>query len=361
MFKQNVKLIIRKLLCATVFFTAVHFAYAQSVNYALVTVGNAGNAKDTTGFGAVPYDYKIGKYEVTVENYAAFLNAVAKTDTYGLWNNAMQSSPSIAGITRSGSQGNYVYAAMNAKSGTAAYSPNGTPPFRTLQGQDSSNYPITYVSWFNAARFANWMANGQPIGVQNSSTTEDGAYKVNGAMTSGAAPAKNSVNPNTGSAPSFYLPNENEWYKAAYYDQRLNNGMGGYYNYATMNNNPPGNAIPGSSTVSTEPVTNQANYIYGSSYLYAVNQLAAIVSTQYYLTPVGSFSSVTSAYGAFDMNGNVWEINTLAGTGSNNIGIRGGAWTSLASYLAKTYYLGTAPYTTAVNVGFRLAALATTP
>ena len=361
MFKPYLKPVLTKLLFASVVSSAVHCACAQSVSYALVSVGNAGNANDTTGFGAVSYDYKIGKYEVTIANYTAFLNAVAKTDTYGLWNNAMQSATSIAGITRSGSPGSYVYAAMNAKSGTAAFSPNGAPPFRTLQGQDSSHYPLTYVSWFNAARFANWMANGQPIGTQNSSTTEDGAYNVNGATTSGAAPAKNSVNPNTGSAPSFYLPTETEWYKAAYFDQRLNNGAGGYYNYATMNNNPPGNAIPGTSTVSNESVTNQANYIYGPSYLYAVNQLAAIVSTQYYLTPVGSFSSVTSAYGAFDMNGNVWELNTLTGTGSNNVGIRGGAWTSLASYLAKTYYLGSAPYITASNVGFRLAAPATTP
>ena len=32
----------------------------------LVNVGNAGNAADTTGYGAVSYDYGIGKYDVTV-------------------------------------------------------------------------------------------------------------------------------------------------------------------------------------------------------------------------------------------------------------------------------------------------------
>ena len=35
--------------------------------------------------------------------------------------------------------------------------------------------------------------------------------------------------------------------------------------------------------------------------------------------------------------------------------------TSLASYLTKSYYLGTVPYTTAINVGFRLSATAATP
>ncbi len=361
MFKPYLKPVMHRLLLGIVVFVAMHFAQAQSVTYSLVDVGNANNASDTTGFGSVPYVYKIGKYEVTVANYAAFLNAVAKTDTYGLWNNAMQASANIAGITRSGSQGSYVYAAMAKESGTDAYSPTGTPPFRTVLGQDSANYPITYVSWFNAARFANWMANGQPVGAQDATTTEDGAYKVSGATTKGAAPGKNTINPNTGSAPTFYLPTENEWYKAAFHDQGLNGGAGGYYKYATMHNNPPGNAIPGSSTFSTEPVTNQANYIYGANYLYSVTQAAEIVTTQYYLVPVGTFSSVPSPYGAFDMNGNVWELNSLTGAGSKNVGIRGGAWTSLESYLAKSYYLGTVPYSTAINVGFRLAATATTP
>ena len=49
------------------------------------TVGNAGNAADPlTGYGAVGYDYKIGKYEVTNAQYGAFLNTAAQTDSYGL-------------------------------------------------------------------------------------------------------------------------------------------------------------------------------------------------------------------------------------------------------------------------------------
>jgi len=108
-------------------------------------------------------------------------------------------------------------------------------------------------------------------------------------------------------------------------------------------------------------VSNQTNYIYGSSYVYCVTQNAAVSTTAYYLTSVGSFPSVTSPWGAFDMNGNVWEFNSLNGLGGNNVGMRGGAWTSLASYLASTYYLGIVPYSNASNVGFRLAAPITTP
>ena len=59
-------------------------APARAITYDLVAVGNAGNANDTTGFGAVAYPYQIGKYHVTISQYAAFLNAVAATDTYSL-------------------------------------------------------------------------------------------------------------------------------------------------------------------------------------------------------------------------------------------------------------------------------------
>lgn len=43
--------------------------------------------------------------------------------------------------------------------------------------------PITYVSWFDAARYTNWLHNGQGTG-----DTETGAYTLNGA-TSGNAVA----------------------------------------------------------------------------------------------------------------------------------------------------------------------------
>lgn len=324
---------------------------AYSVTYEMVTVGNPGNAPDKTTFGSVNYIYQIGKYEVTVANYTEFLNAVAKTDTYGLWNNAMQAAASVAGITRSGSQGSYTYTVMTATSGQSTYSQSGIPPFKTTTGVDSSQFPITYVSWFNAARFANWMSNGQPVGLQNSTTTENGAYNINGATNGGIAPAKNGINPNTGAAPTFFIPTENEWYKAAYYDPAI----GGYYQYATRSHVYPGNVLPNSGYTSPQPASNQSNYIYGTTYLYCVTQNAAINTSQYYLSHVGAFTQTYSPYGAFDMNGNVWELNSRTGEASPNVGIRGGAWTSLASYLKSSYYLGTVPYSTASNVGFRLA------
>ena len=206
-------------------------AHAAPVTYDLVPVGNAGNANDpATGnlYGGVAYDYQIGKYDVTIGQYTAFLNAVAATDTYSLYNANMGTDQNIRGISRTGSPGSYSYSVIG---------PDGV-----VNGQSGANRPITYVSWWDSARFANWVANGQPTGAQTSKTTENGAYNVNGA-TSGIAPARNVTNPNTGATPTYVIPTENEWYKAAYYSPVLNSGSGGYYTYATQSNATPGNVI----------------------------------------------------------------------------------------------------------------------
>jgi formylglycine-generating enzyme len=147
-----------------------------------VTVGHAGNVADSSLYGAVAYDYEISKHETTISQYAEFLNAKAQTDAFGLYNTGMGTDFNVAGITRSGSSGSYNYAVISG----------------------SGNRPITYVSWFDAARFSNWLHNGQGNG-----DTETGAYTLSGAM-SGIF-AKNGGD-------SVGLPSENEWYKAAYYD-----------------------------------------------------------------------------------------------------------------------------------------------
>jgi sulfatase modifying factor 1 len=262
-------------------------------SYELVTIGNPGNSNDDTGFGAVSYSYRIGKYSVTIREYTDFLNAVAKTDTYSLYHTEMATDLNSAGISRSGASGNYVYSVMN-NSGISA------------------NRPITYVTWFNAARFANWMSNGKPVGSQNRTTTENGAYALNG-TTSGIAPAKNLINPNTGSAPTYYIPLENEWYKAAYYNPMLNS----YYDFATKSNTAPGNTIGHQ--------LNQANYFIANGKGFSVTQSLTFHSrTQNYLTDVGSFTASASYYGTFDQNGDADQWNDLDGTPSLYRGLRGG-------------------------------------
>src|SRR5690242_3918723 len=83
---------------------------AHGITIDTVVIGDAGNPNDpATGglYGGVDYDYRIGKYEVTVGQYVSFLNAVAATDTYGLYNTQMETFAPIASIARAGTPGNY--------------------------------------------------------------------------------------------------------------------------------------------------------------------------------------------------------------------------------------------------------------
>jgi formylglycine-generating enzyme required for sulfatase activity len=189
------------------------------------------------------------------------------------------------------------------------------------------------------------MANGQPIGVEDSTTTENGAYNLNGAIT-GDAIAKNVINPNTGKAPSYYIPKYNEWYKAAYYSPKLNNGSGGYYLYATESNAAPGNVI------GDKP--NQANNFPSSTF--SVTQSPTyLYATQNYLTDVGAFTNSSSYYGTFDQNGNVYQWNDLDGTPAPYRGLAGGYWFSGAYSMQATIYNTNVPDKTDNGVGFRLA------
>ena len=59
-------------------FVANNPAHAVTIDW--VTVGDAGNTADDTGYGAVADAFRLGKYEVTIQQYTDFLNAVAATD-----------------------------------------------------------------------------------------------------------------------------------------------------------------------------------------------------------------------------------------------------------------------------------------
>ena len=216
----------RRLATAAVVASCLAVANANAVVIDMATVGNPGNAADTTGYGRVDYVYGIGKTHITIEQYCEFLNAVAQTDTYGLYDEGVNWAP-VSGISRTGASGSY------------AYSPTA-PVGPSVPGITAGNRPITKLTWFSAARFANWMANGQPTGSQIASTTERGAYQLDG-RTTGAQVARSAVNPNTGAMPTFVIPTENEWYKAAYYKGGSTNA--GYWNYATRSDTLPGNAM----------------------------------------------------------------------------------------------------------------------
>jgi len=310
-------------------------AARADVNMAFVTVGNPGNAADQNyygqgSYGSVAYTYQMGKYDVTVGQYCQFLNAVAKTDTYGLYNNYMAVGgdygfyPTI-GITQSGSSGSY------------SYSVTGSDP-------QAANCPVADVTWGDAARFCNWLQNNQPHRAEGPGTTETGAYTLNGATTNAALMA---ITRNAGAVD--FIPSENEWYKAAYY----NPSNGSYWLYPTQSNNAPSNVLSATGT-------NNANDDLFATGTYNVNYFGILTDPTNYLTPVGAFAASPGPYGTYDMGGDVdqWNEAKISGTVR---GKRGGNWIAPSDYLAASLRDSGDPTNELYDVGFRVASAVPEP
>ncbi|MCA9213279.1 MAG: SUMF1/EgtB/PvdO family nonheme iron enzyme, partial [Planctomycetales bacterium] len=128
-------------------------------------------------------------------------------------------------------------------------------------------------------------------------TTESGAYELGGVT----YPDNFSVTRNPDAV--WFLPSENEWYKAAYYDPRTQaeGGPGGndhYWFYPTMSDEVPAQSQTGEDGAVSNAGPNVANYDYGSQW-----------NGFYGQTHVVGTAGSTSYYGLFDMGGNVWEYN----------------------------------------------------
>lgn len=164
-----------------------------------ITIGNTNNVSDPdTSYGAVAYSYRISKFQVTNDEYCAFLNSQAKLDTKALYNSLMSNDAERGGILRGGSPGSYYY----------------------VSKMHHGNKPVNYVNWIDCARYCNWIHNG----ATDTSDTENGAYTIN---------PLGAVARNAGA--KYWIPLENEWYKAAFYDPASTS----YYLYSTQNNSTP--------------------------------------------------------------------------------------------------------------------------
>jgi len=159
-----------------------------------VTISHAGNAADTTGYGAVPYEYRMGTYEISQD-------AIDKATASGMTN--------------------------------------------VTAGAWAGNQPAALISWYQAAAFVNWL---------NTSTGKQAAYDLtwNGSAWSMAlwdsadAWQAGGENLYRHKGAYYFLPSEDEWYKSAYYS-----GSGStYYDYPTGSDTAP-TAVSGGTNAGT--------------------------------------------------------------------------------------------------------------
>jgi hypothetical protein len=122
-----------------------------------VTIGNAGNAADTNGYGAVGYSYKISATEVTIAEFQA----------------------------------------SGAGNGNENYWNDGT---RTV----GTTAPASMVSLYEAMKYCNYLTSGD---------VTLGAYQFSGETYTGTDRALAVTTYGT----VYALPTENEWYKAAFF------------------------------------------------------------------------------------------------------------------------------------------------
>jgi formylglycine-generating enzyme len=250
-----------------------------------VTIGNPGNAPDTTGSpnpaGSVAYTYNLGKYEVSRDQ----INKANAAGSLGITLDNM-----------------------------------------TIYGGNGVNRPATGVSWYEAAKFVNWL---------NTSTGGTAAYKFVGGtfqLWSSTDAGYNASNMFRNSLAKYWLPSSNEWYKAAY-----GNLNGTWNNYATGSDSAP-------TSVASGTAANTAVY-----------------------TPQSGPADITSAgglspWGTMGQGGNVWEWNESAFDGSNNTAgenreLRGGSWENVGSLLDASIRDSFDPTDGYISLGFRVASV----
>jgi hypothetical protein len=269
-------------------------------NIRFSNIRDAGNLPDTglpasnpAAAGAVPYDYRIGTFEISED-------MIVKANAEG-----------ALGITKD------------------------------TRGPDK---PATGVSWNEAARFVNWLntSKGFAPAYKFALQPGDGGYAANANAlvwdaTDGAA--FNPANPYRNNLAKYFLPNTNEWYKAAYYDP----ASGTYYDYPTGSNAAPagvGSGTAAGTAVYTQPFGNGPADITQSGGL--------------------------SPYGTRGQGGNVFELeetdfNLINGPPADARGLRGGYWSSGALNLLSTNRVSSGPGNQQNFIGFRVAAVIPEP
>jgi formylglycine-generating enzyme required for sulfatase activity len=201
-------------------------------------------------------------------------------------------------------------------------------------GPWTGSQPATIMTWFEAAAFVNWLNDQRTPGLK--------AYQLDVGLTtltpwaSGDAWQFGGENLYRHKDAYYFLPSEDEWFKAAFHK---NDGVtANYWDYATGSN-----SIPTAVASGTTAGTAVYNGVTGSPA--AVNNDGGL-----------------SAYGTMGQNGNVWEWAESAFDGINNSSsedraIRGGAYSSSGDTLRSSFRSFGTPADSFDSIGFRVASV----
>ena len=316
-------------------------ARAEGLEIETVPVDAPANPADpATDYGAVGHAFRIARSETTIDQYVAFLNGVAGVPANeviaGLWSKEMSKEKEDTGplILRSGA-------------GSAADPYRYTVAPSGKWGARAGSRPAPWVSWYDAARFANWMHNGGSKGAD----TEDGAYTLTQFQTEGSV----SRNPDA----RWWIPSEDEWYKAAYFDPRKPGGPG-YWSYPTRSNGPPRDEMTPDAhgEPSARPLAPAANF---NEIYKPLRRTKGGV-----LTPACAYADEDMKYdsrgpwGTCDQAGSLWEWTEAVYAGRSNHIVRGGSWGGGLTPPMRTVRRDYGPMGTAGSfrdddTGFRLA------
>ena len=139
---------------------------------------NASVVKNAEGKDQYYVPFWMSQGCVSVKEYCAFLNAVAATgDPYLLYKPQMTVDTRAACITCDYDATTHIFhfsAIRGMRKLPERRDENQEPLYVPIE-----DLPMTFVTVFDAARFCNWMHNGQPTAPEGPSTTESGAYSLN--------------------------------------------------------------------------------------------------------------------------------------------------------------------------------------
>jgi formylglycine-generating enzyme required for sulfatase activity len=282
------KLLLATALLAGASLTAAHAdTFGTGTNQFTIdftTIGNTNNSADTTGYGSVGYAYRIGTYEISQNQITAATASGLQNVTAGAW---------------------------------------------------TGDRPAAHMSWYESAAFVNWLNTSKGFAPAYNLTWSGSTWSM--ALWTVGNAGYDANNQYRNSQAKYFLPSENEFYKAAF---GKSDGSG-YYLYPTASNTAP-TAVE-SGTTSGTAVYNNPNWIPpGPASIYQAGG--------------------RSSYGTMGQGGNIqeWQESAADGT-NNNVGdqrmVRGGYWYKNGDALDSSTRSSFSPTEDRINLGFRVASV----